>query len=420
MSVCVVMIQNNKAVCCELPLHTMDRGSSGANIQLRGMSMFWSQWSGNYWNADVVNWLASDFQVSLIRAAMGVEEGCSYLCSPAAEKAKMIAVVNASIAAGIYVMIDWHAHYAEESVPQARAFFDEMARTYGSYPNVLWETYNEPKQQDWGSVIKPYHEQIVPVIRAHSQNIITLGTRFWSQEVDVACSNPVAGSNLAYTIHFYAQIHKGELRSKVQTALNRGCAIFCSEWGTGFDFLDLGSAQEWLNFFGPLAISSANWGVYDKAGEENAALTAGASSTGGWSDSELTQSGKWVRNYIRGGGGSPSPPPGGGGCCKFGADCGDCGDDGTGWCHQTASNCDVCTGTFDSSAPAPSCNGGGNPSPSPSPSPPPTPPSPPPTPPSSGGQCCYGAGCSSCNGEGEWCSSSASACGSCGGSYCSR
>ena len=220
----------------------------------------------------------------------------------------------------------------------------------------------------------------------------------------------------AYTIHFYAQIHKGELRSKVQTALNRGCAIFCSEWGTGFDFLDLGSAQEWLNFFGPLAISSANWGVYDKAGEENAALTAGASSTGGWSDSELTQSGKWVRNYIRGGGGSPSPPPGGGGCCKFGADCGDCGDDGTGWCHQTASNCDVCTGTFDSSAPAPSCNGGGNPSPSPSPSPPPTPP----TPPSSGGQCCYGGGCSSCNGEGEWCSSSASACGSCGGSYCSR
>jgi len=44
-----------------------------------------------------------------------------------------------------------------------------------------------------------------------------------------------------------------------------------------------------------------------------------------------------------------------GGCCKFGGACADCGDDGTGWCHQSASNCAVCTGTFDSSASAPSC-----------------------------------------------------------------
>merc|ERR1719442_268359 len=124
---------------------------------------------------------------------------------------------------------------------------------------------------------------------------------------------------------------------------------------------------------------------------------------------QLTQSGRWVRDYIRGGGGSPSPSPpsGSGGCCRFGADCGDCGDDGTGWCHLSSSNCNTCTGTFDPSAASPSCNGGGNPSPSPSPSP---------TPPSTGGRCCYGGGCSGCNGEGEWCSSSASACqDSCGG-----
>merc|ERR1719166_139436 len=33
---------------------------------------------------------------------------------------------------------------------------------------------------------------------------------------------------------------------------------------------------------------------------------------------------------------SPSPVVG---CCRFEADCGDCGEDGTGWCHQSASNC---------------------------------------------------------------------------------
>jgi len=53
------------------------------------------------------------------------------------------------------------------------------------------------------------------------------------------------------------------------------------------------------------------------------------------------------------------------------------------------------------------------------PLPPPPLPTPSPTPPTTGGQCCYGGGCSSCNGAGEWCSSSASNCeGSCGGTYC--
>merc|ERR1719436_1026184 len=83
---------------------------------------------------------------------------------------------------------------------------------------------------------------------------------------------------------------------------------------------------------------------------------------------------------------SPGPaPPGSGGCCKFGADCGDCGDDNTGWCHQSAANCEICTGTFDSTADSPSCDGSPDPVPSPNPPAPvpnpPTPPSPSPNPP---------------------------------------
>merc|ERR1712045_953821 len=76
----------------------------------------------------------------------------------------------------------------------------------------------------------------------------------------------------------------------------------------------------------------------------------------------------------------PAPPsPASGGCCKFGADCADCGDDNTGWCHQSAANCEICTGTFDASAPAPSCSGDA-PAPVPTPPTPPMPPSPSPVP----------------------------------------
>merc|ERR1712151_936471 len=147
--------------------------------------------------------------------------------------------------------------------------------------------------------------------------------------------------------------------------------------GTGFDYLDLGSAGEWLAWADYHMLSNANWGVYDKAGEKNALLEAGASGSGGWPLSMVTESGRWVRNYFHngsGGGGGGGGGGGSGGCCRFGADCGDCGDDGTGWCHLSASNCAVCTGSFDSSASTPSCGGGGSPSPPPSPSPSPLPP----------------------------------------------
>lgn len=57
---------------------------------------------------------------------------------------------------------------------------------------------------------------------------------------------------------------------------------------------------------------------------------------------------------------SPSPPrppplPGGNGCCKWGGACGDCGNDGNGWCHRSSANCGKCTGSWDSRGRAPSC-----------------------------------------------------------------
>merc|ERR1740129_1411816 len=359
-------------------------GAHGSPVRLQGMSFFWSQWMGQYYTEGVVNWLVDDWNCTLVRAVLGVHESSGYLQSPATEKAKVELVVNAAIAKGIYVIIDWHDHHAEGHVNSAKSFFDEMASKYGSYPNVLFETYNEPLDVSWSGVIKPYHQQLIPVIRAHSNNVIILGTRRWSQEVDEAAADPVSGANLVYTIHFYASTHKEDLRDKVSRALSLGAALFATEWGTceanGNGFLDFEEANTWLNFLGQNQISDANWAVSDKR-EACAALVPGASASGGWADEQLTASGRWMRAHLRGDplsspspGPSPSPPGPGGGCCRFRADCGDCGNDGTGWCHQSASNCGVCTGSFDSSGSAPSCGGGGSPSPSPNPPPPPTPP----------------------------------------------
>jgi endoglucanase len=336
---------------------------TGEPVRLRGMSLFWSNSMGQYWNSDAINWLKKDWKVTLVRAAMGIKGPAdwtgSYLENPSVEKARLEAVVEASIAAGIYVVIDWHDHEAEQHVELAKAFFEEMARKYGGYPNVLFELYNEPVRQSWSGTIKPYHEQVIPVIRQYTKSVIILGTRLWSQEVDEACRDRVQGENLAYTIHFYASTHRQSLRNKVSAALSNGCAVFASEWGTceasGGGSIDFAETQTWLNFLEQHSISDANWAV-DDWGASCSAMRPGASAHGGWSEDQLTDSGRFMRASLRGDGNSVGPGPGpGGGCCKWGGGCGDCGDDGSGWCHQSSSNCAACAGSFDGGAQAPAC-----------------------------------------------------------------
>jgi len=151
--------------------------------------------------------------------------------------------------------------------------------------------------------IKPYHEQLVPVIRQNSDSIIILGTASWSQDVDTAAKYPVAGRNIAYTLHFYAASHKGDLREKAQMALDKGTALFVTEWGTcdysGNGTLDLDSARTWEQFLNANGISFANWAVSDKY-ESCSALLPGANKSGGWQDSDLTPSGFFVRKLLRG------------------------------------------------------------------------------------------------------------------------
>lgn len=282
-------------------------GEHGGPVRFRGMSMFWSQWEGEFWNQNMLRWLIRDWHLPMIRLAMGVDNDGGYMESPetkAAEKAKLMTMVDAAIAEGIYAVIDWHDHYAHEHQAEAIAFFDEMAQRYGGFPNVLFEPFNEPlSSHSWADTIKPYHEAVVPVIRRYTDNIIILGTRSWGQEVDEASLNPVTGyANLAYTFHFYANTHKQAIRNKVITALGNGIAIFATEWGTcdatGNGDLNLEETQAWHDFFDQNWISDANWAIGDKD-EACAAMKPGAAPGGGWPEANLTESGLFVRQQIR-------------------------------------------------------------------------------------------------------------------------
>ena len=276
-------------------------GEHNQSVRLRGMSLFWSQWGGAYWNEETLRWLRRDWGIELIRAAMGVEPG-AYLEHPKREMRKVKRVVWAAHQLGIYVIVDWHDHHANRHTSQAKRFFNDIAKSYGHMPNVLFETFNEPTWQSWSREVKPYHEEILKVIRRHSQNIVIAGTPTWSQDVDVASTERVDGGNIAYTLHFYAATHGQFLRDIAKRALDRGVALFVSEWGTceanGNGGLDFKESKKWLDFLAEYNVSDANWAVNDKK-ESCSALRPGAATNGHWRPRDLTRSGRWVRRSLR-------------------------------------------------------------------------------------------------------------------------
>lgn len=276
----------------------------GDTVQLRGMSFFWSQWMWQYYNPGVVKWLKEDWKCSVIRIAMGVENG-GYLDNPYDEKQKVIKMVDAAIANGLYVIIDYHSHEAHSNPEPAKKFFAEMAKKYGKYPNVLYEIYNEPLKDglSWHKNLKPYAESVIAEIRKYDpDNIVICGTRQWSQLVDEAANSPVKDSNAVYTLHYYAASHGQYLRDEATKALSKGICIFVSEFGTceytGDGKLDYEASMEWFRFLDEHKISWCNWSVSDK--EETASiLKPGAKYTGKWKEEELTPSGTFIREEIQ-------------------------------------------------------------------------------------------------------------------------
>lgn len=280
---------------------------NGDEVRLRGMNLAWAMWDigSRFYNSQALQWMRDDWGISVVRAVMGVEGDLGYLDQPAL-KEKITTVCDAAIDLGIYCIIDWHDHNAHTNVAAAQAFFGEMAARYKNAPNVLYEPWFEPEMDSWATVIKPYHETIISTIRQHSQGIIILGTRVWSQMVDEAIGNPASGSNLAYALHFFAGTHEGWLRDSAQSALNRNVApVFVSHWGTcdilgGTNDEALGAAQTWLDWMALNKVSDVNWAIGDAGnGIPCMAVKAGASGSGNWAAGDLTEAGSFVRDSLR-------------------------------------------------------------------------------------------------------------------------
>ncbi|WP_415272794.1 cellulase family glycosylhydrolase [Bacillus siamensis] len=278
----------------------------GKAVQLKGISSHGLQWYGDFVNKDSLKWLRDDWGITVFRAAMYTADG-GYIDNPSV-KNKVKEAVEAAKELGIYVIIDWHIlndGNPNQNKEKAKEFFKEMSSLYKNTPNVIYEIANEPNGDvNWKRDIKPYAEEVISVIRKNDpDNPIIVGTGTWSQDVNDAADDQLKDANVMYALHFYAGTHGQSLRDKANYALSKGAPIFVTEWGTsdasgnGGVFLD--QSREWLNYLDSKKISWVNWNLSDKQ-ESSSALKPGASKTGGWPLTDLTASGTFVRENIRG------------------------------------------------------------------------------------------------------------------------
>lgn len=274
---------------------------SGIPVALHGMSFGWHNWWPRFYNAGTVNWLYHDWKCSVIRAAMGVEPDKGYIKDPISSTQAIKAVVDAAIKEGIYVIIDWHSHNI--NLKEAKTFFTEMATTYGKYPNVLYELFNEPDHESWNEV-KAYSVELIATIRAiDPYNIILVGSPHWDQDIHLPAADPIRGfDNLMYTLHFYAGTHKQWLRDRTDGAIEKGLPVFISEsagmQASGDGPIDDVEWQKWIDWMDVKGLSWITWSVADK-NETCSVLQSTAASDGKWEIKDLKESGIKTRAYLR-------------------------------------------------------------------------------------------------------------------------
>lgn len=282
---------------------------SGKGYQLRGMSTHGLTWFPEFVNESAFKTLRDDWNTNVVRLAMYVDEwgnGQCYMGNKSGSLELLEKGVDICIKLDMYVIIDWHvlnpgdpSKYTNE----AKSFFETVSKRYAKYPNVIYEICNEPNGgASWSGNIKPYAEKIIPVIRKNAPNsVIIVGTPTWSQEIDKPLSDPLNYKNVMYAFHFYAATHAG-LRSNVENCVAQGLPVFVSEFGTcdasGGGANDFNETQKWLSYFDKQGISYCNWSICNKD-ETCSVLRPGTSANGNWSESDLTENGKWMRNWLK-------------------------------------------------------------------------------------------------------------------------
>lgn len=285
----------------------------GEVCQLKGISTHNVGLYPEYVNEACITELTDKFGLSVFRLAMYSGEAddiFGYADGDDANREKleklMLDAVKICAKLGIYVIVDWHI--LRDGNPNTHAdmaahFFRKVCPVLKDYDNVIYEICNEPNTEGTWAEITRYANFIIPVIREmDADKVIIVGTPVWSQRVDEAVTEPLAFPNLVYTLHFYADTHRDELRGIMTDAIEKGLPVFVSEFGicdaSGNGPVNDEQTDIWIALMNKLQLSYVLWNLSNK-NETSAILAPGCSVTSGFGEDDFSECGKRVAGYMK-------------------------------------------------------------------------------------------------------------------------
>lgn len=283
---------------------------NGKVIHLRGFSTHDLCRYPKYINRPFFEFMRDKWHIDVIRLTIYTDGENGYCMGNDLHKKDLIQLIDKGVKAatelGLYVIINWHI--LSDSNPlmhmdEAGDFFRKIAKRYRAYGNVIYEICHETDGNCSWEDMKQYAGTIIPIIREYDPyGIILVGTPNRSQDVDLAYQNPVSGySNIGYTLHFYANSHRDDLRNKLTDAVNHKLPLFVSAFSI-CDACDDGECNEdqgklWLDLMDEHKISYCMWNL-SNCDKSSAAFIPTCEKTTDFTKEDLTLSAKWYLNEL--------------------------------------------------------------------------------------------------------------------------
>jgi endoglucanase len=280
-------------------------------VQVRGMSLFWSSGADSslvYYTAQAMGLMVQDMGIEVLRFALGAGDEKfdshkrSYTTGGANDQKAMVSkLVRAAVENDIYIILDWHTEGTSSYTNDAKEFFSWAAQEFGQTDNVIFEIWNEPANGASMSDVKRHADQVIPAIRAHSDNLILVGSPDWSSHPEECAKAGISDNNYGCTLHFYAATGAHQVGSgydgRASEAMSKGVPVFATEWGTvssdGNGSPNRSASEAWVNWMNQNGVSWANWSASAIA-EQSAAFSTLTLNQG----LKYTESGNMVKGWM--------------------------------------------------------------------------------------------------------------------------
>lgn len=283
---------------------------AGAPFQLKGISSHGIGWFPQYTGAASIATVKT-YGANVFRVAMYVDDEPGNYTTDEKDMhtntEAMCAAIDNALALNMYVIADWHI--LEDGNPlnrvdQAVAFFSALSAKYAGDPGVIYEICNEPNGSATWEDIRAYADEVIPAIRANAPDaLIIVGTPEYASSLQPAVQSPLPYENVMYAYHYYSHIPDEVYQAELGAALEAGLPVFISEWGVGSGDTTVTEEQArraaaFLQYAQAKNLSWVNWALCNKD-ESFSAILPTVATPGGWTEEELTTSGKLVFSALK-------------------------------------------------------------------------------------------------------------------------